>query len=574
MNPREVNLLPQPRSVETTGAIVTPSDEEPRVARDSNLPPEGYELRIGADGAITITAADDAGEFYGRATLAQLRSFGDVPVAVIRDWPDLAVRGVMIDCSRDKVPTLDTLHDLIERLASWKVNHIELYCEHTFAYSDHEEVWRDASPFTAQQIRELDAFCRARHVDLVPNQNCLGHMRRWLVHDRYRPLALAPPAGELAREPPTTIDPTNPGSLALIRELLAELLPNFTSRKVNVGLDEPWELPDGRFDDYLAWLRTLRGLPELDGREMLVWGDILAGRPERLAQIPDGVTTCEWGYEDWHPFDERAAAYAAADKPFWVAPGTSSWCSIVGRVTNMRGTCVAAARAAMAHGGSGFLNTDWGDLGHLQYLPISDPGLAFGAAVSWCLESNRELDLGAALSAHAYDDPTGELAAGLLALGDVHRAITPQVPNISALVAHGYWPQLQLGRGFTKGFDSRELDRVEEILTDANARINRSQPRRADGALLKDELHNGSALVGILTRDARARLLVGGTIGLVDLPARDALAASLRPVIAEHRRLWLARNRPGGLDDSAAWLEHLLSCYENGEADSNWGAWT
>ncbi len=574
MNPRDVNLLPQPRSIETTGALITPTDEEPRVARDSTLPPDGYELRIGANGAITIISADDAGEFYGRATLAQLRSFGDLPVVVIRDWPDLAVRGVMIDCSRDKVPTLDTLHDLIDRLASWKVNHVELYCEHTFAYSNHEEVWRDASPFTAQQIRDLDVFCRARHIDLVPNQNCLGHMRRWLRHDRYRPLALAPPEGELPREPPTTIDPANPGSLALIRELLAELLLNFTSGKVNVGLDEPWELPDGRFDDYIMWLRTLRDLPELDGREMLVWGDILAGRPERLAQIPDGVTTCEWGYEDWHPFDERAAAYAAADKPFWVAPGTSSWCSILGRVTNMRGTCISAAQAAIAHGGSGFLNTDWGDLGHLQYLPISDPGLAFGAAVSWCLESNRELDLGAALSAHAYDDPTGELAAGLLALGDVHRAITPQVPNISALVAHGFWPQLQLGRGFTKGFDSRELDSVEEILTDANARINRSQPRRADGALIKDELRNGSALVGILTRDARARLLVDGTLGQVDLPARDALAGGLAPVIAEHRRLWLARNRPGGLDDSLAWLEHLLSCYETGETPSNWGAWT
>ena len=573
MDPRNLNLLPQPRSVETTGAVITPSDQEPRIARDPSLAPEGYELRIGASGAITIAAADDAGEFYGRATLAQLRSFGDVPVCVIRDWPDLPVRGVMIDCSRDKVPTIDTLHDLIDRLASWKVNHLELYCEHTFAYAKHEEVWRSASPFTGQEIRELDTFCRARHVDLVPNQNCLGHMRRWLRHDRYRPLALAPPDGELPREPPTTIDPTNPGSLALIRELLAELLANFTSATVNVGLDEPWELPDERFDDYLAWLRTLRGLPELDGREMLVWGDILIKRPERLVEIPDGVTTCEWGYEDWHPFDERAAAYAAAGKPFWVAPGTSSWCSILGRVTNMRGTCASAAQAAIAHGGTGFLNTDWGDLGHLQYLPVSDPGLAYGAAVSWCLESNRELDLGAALSAHVYDDPTGEFAAGLLALGDVHRAITPQVPNMSALITHGYWPQLQLGRGFTKGFDSRELDHVEQILTDANARIDRSQPARSDARLLKDEVRNGSALVGILTRDARARLLVDGTIGLVDKQARDALAASLRPVIAEHRRLWLARNRPGGLDDSVAWLEHLLSCYENGETHSNWGTW-
>lgn len=569
-----MNLLPQPRSVETTGAIVTPSDDAPRVARDSTLPPQGYELRVGASGAVTITAADDAGEFYGRATLAQLRSFGDVAVGVIRDWPDIAVRGVMIDCSRDKVPTIHTLHALIDRLASWKVNQVQLYCEHTFAYREHPEVWRDASPFTADEIRELDVFCRARHVELVPNQNCLGHMRRWLQHPRYRELALAPPAGQPARPVPTTIDPTNPASLTLVKGLLAELLPNFTSRRVHVGLDEPWELPDERFDDYLAWLRTLRDLPELEGREMIVWGDILAKRPDQVAELPDGVTTAEWGYEDWHPFDERVSIYEAAGKPFWVAPGTSSWCTLVGRVTNMRGTCVSAAEAAIAHGGSGYLNTDWGDLGHLQYLPISDPGLAFGAAVSWCLETNRELDLGAALSAHCFDDPTGELARALLALGDVHRAVTPQAPNISALVAHGYWPQLQIGRGFTKGLRFEELDRVEEILTDARARIGRANPGRADGALVQDELRNGAALVGLLTRDARARMVGDGALASVPAPARDELASKLRPIIAEHRRLWLARNRSGGLDDSAAWLEHLLHCYETGDTPFDWGSWT
>jgi len=40
---------------------------------------------------------------------------------------------------------------------------------------------------------------------------------------------------------------------------------------------------------------------------------------------------------------------------------------------------------------------------------------------------------------------------------------------------------------------------------------------------------------------------------------RDGLAARLRPLIAEHRRLWLTRDRPGGLDESAAWLERVLA---------------
>ena len=51
------------------------------------------------------------------------------------------------------------------------------------------------------------------------------------------------------------------------------------------------------------------------------------------------------------------------------------------------------------------------------------------------------------------------------------------------------------------------------------------------------------------------------------------LAADLEPLIETHRRLWLARNRPGGLEDSVAWLEHLLDCYRSGTTDRAWGGW-
>ena len=85
--------------------------------------------------------------------------------------------------------------------------------------------------------------------------------------------------------------------------------------------------------------------------------------------------------------------------------------------------------------------------GHLQQLPISDPGFAYGAAVSWCLEANADVHLADALSAHAYADPTGAFAEAVLAIGDAHRALTPQIPNHSILVMHLYFPQIRVGRG-------------------------------------------------------------------------------------------------------------------------------
>jgi hypothetical protein len=569
-----VNLLPAPRDADMSGALVEP--RTPRIEHDASLPAEGYELTVSESGEITIRSADPAGEHYARQTLSQLERTGggSVPVGRIRDWPDLPVRAVMLDISRDKVPTMATLRETVDRLASWKVNQLQLYSEHTFAYREHSVVWRDASPMSADEIRELDAYCAERHIELVPNQNCLGHMERWLAHEPYAHLAMEPgPDNANPTRARTTIEPTHPQTLPLIRSLMQELLPNFAgTRYVQVGLDEPWEMSKDRIDDYLAWVRALRSMPEIDGREMLIWGDILAGNPDWIAALPDGVTVCEWGYDAGYPFDERAATFGKCDRDFWVAPGTSSWLTILGRVTNMRANCAEAVDAALAHGGRGLLNTDWGDQGHLQYLPVSDPGLAYGAAVGWCVDSNRGIDLAAALSAHCYDDDTGVLAAALVKLGDAYLRMTPQMMNVSTATLHLYWPQLTVGKWPLSGATAGDYEAVAAVVDEVGSTLHAQRSSRPDAALVVDELRNAIALVGLLARDGIARVSGDGTLPGIPATTRARLADDLRPIIDEHERLWLARNRPGGLSDSRAWLEQLLHCYETGTVELTWGS--
>src|SRR5262249_6108843 len=101
-------------------------------------PRQGYRLSVTSSGA-TIAGGDPAGVFYGACTLAQLADAGRIPCVEIEDHPDLLVRGVMLDISRDKVPTMATLRELVDRLASWKINQLQLYIEHTFAYPSHSE---------------------------------------------------------------------------------------------------------------------------------------------------------------------------------------------------------------------------------------------------------------------------------------------------------------------------------------------------------------------------------------------------------------------------------------------------
>ena len=546
------------------------ADRQPAVTRDEALPAQGYRLRISEDG-VTLDAADDAGEFYGHQTLTQLRRVtaeGTVPEGEIEDWPDLPVRAVMLDVSRDKVPELPTLFALIDRLAEWKVNQVQLYMEHTFAYPAHEVVWQDASPYTAGDIEKLDDYCRSRHVELVPNQNCLGHMERWLKHDRYRPLAIHPDGFEFfgRHRGPTTLDPSDPGSRLLVEGLLEELLAAFGSNKVHVGLDEPWELPAERFDEYVDWVGWLRRLPVMRDREMLMWGDVVISHPDRIDDLPADLTVCEWGYEAGHPFDQRARTYADVSRPFWLCPGTSSWLSLVGRWSNMRENIAGAANAAVGHGASGLLVTDWGDLGHLQYLPVSEPGLAFAAATSWCAEANTDIDLAAAVATHAFDDDTGEIGLALRELGDAHRRLAPQTFNSSTLVLHLYRPEARIGIKATDGLTVEQLDAARAEVESAATRVDRARSHRDDAETARAELTNAVALVTVLIDDARARLEGDLTLPGIPEPTRAGLAERMDAVVAEHRRLWLARNRPGGLADSAAWLERLRDAYRSAHA--------
>ncbi len=514
------------------------------------LPAQGYRLTI-IDGAATVEAADEAGRRYADITLAQLRAiYGALPTGVIEDWPAVAVRGVMLDVSRCRVPSLDTLKALFARFAEWRINHVELYLEHTFAYADHKIVWRDASAYTAEELRELDDAAHALGIELTGQQNCLGHMERWLKFKRYQPLAISPdgfvaPWGE--KRGPSTADPDNPATLALARDLFGQLLPNLRSRRAHVGLDEPWELSSERSGSWITYLKALRGAPELADHHLLVWDDVLVHNPELLADIPDRVTICDWGYEATQPFDERAAQLKTMGLPFWLCPGTSAWNTVAGRWTNAVTNIASACGAAVANGAEGVMVTDWGDQGHIQHHVISHPMFAWTAGCAWnpsacdAAELPRLFDLGEAL----------EL------LGDVHTLVKPQLFNQSILTVPLYRPQAKFGHGrMTSGITVSDLERCAAQIATA-----RRLALGAAESLERDEVLATADVMSLLVDDGLARVSADGTLDHASPEILATFAARTTAAAEEHRRIWSLRNRPGGLDESLANFERLLSGY-------------
>jgi hexosaminidase len=551
--------LPAPRKIERlNGSSQSPlaTHIDPHVSA-----PQGYRLSITPQ-ACRIIGHDAVGLFYGRQTLTQLRrQFPEsLPCLEIEDWPDFQARGVMLDISRDKVPTIKTLLELVDLLAEWKINQLQLYTEHTFAYAGHEDVWRDADSMTPQEIRQLDEYCRERFIELVPNQNSFGHMERWLKHVKYLPLAESPEGADtpwgFRWKGPFSLCPTDPKSLELLQDLYAQLLPNFASRLFNVGCDETFDIGQGRSKAacldrgvhrvYLEFLQKVRECVARHGRRMMFWGDIILKEPEFIRELPQDSIALDWGYEADHPFEVETRRFHQSGIEFYVCPGTSSWCSIAGRTDNMRANQIAAAEAGLKNGASGYLNTDWGDYGHLQYLPVSFAGFAAGAAMSWCVQSNRQVALERALDLHAF---AGAIGRGVCELGNVYKSIGKLIPNRSALFS--VLVPSSVHSDPMGGITREGLDAAKDAIESAMQKIRAAKMQRADAVLIHAEIANAAAMLQFACRKAR-RLLDPATENPRD-PNDELLQ-----IIDQHEICWSARNRPGGLADSVRRLAENL----------------
>lgn len=530
---------------------------------------EGYHLTVG-DERIGIVARDAAGLAHGFSTLTQLvRQYGKrLPQLHIEDHPDFAHRGVMLDISRDKVPTMATLFGLADMLAEWKVNQFQLYIEHTFAYDRHRAVWKDASPMTGEEILALDAYCAERHIELVPNQNSFGHMNRWLAKKPYNDFAEAPrgvtlPWGKLA---PFTLDPSDPRSLALVEELYAELLPHFTSRMFNVGCDETFDLGMGKSKAivekrgagrvYLDFMLKIHELCARHGRRMMFWGDIIMQHPELIAEIPRDVTALEWGYEADHAYEADTKAFRKAGLPYYVCPGTGSWNSLIGRTDNAMANIRSAATHGRKNGAAGLLNTDWGDNGHMQPLPVSYAGFLYGAAMSWSPDASAEMDLPRALSLHGFDDSSGVTGRVAYDLGNAYQINGARSRN-GTLPAQMYflpldndWPMHRVRPG---GFDE-----TSDALASLAGRLNPLRMRRPDAEQIVDEYQCAIEMadIGCAIGAAKFARTTGASATKLRPQYRRA-AKRLDAVLPEYERLWLERNRAGGLRDSSARVASL-----------------
>ena len=360
-------LLPMPASVETAagrfavaGAAISVSDEGGKEAgnrlrdlvtrsggpalsfsakgtirfrRDASVKgAEAYRLVVTPAGA-TVSAASDAGLYYGAETLWQLIASskdGSVPAVTIADEPAFGWRGVMLDSVRHFQPVA-YVEQLIDRMAMAKLNTLHWHL------SD-DQGWRieiDRYPrlteiggcrreagaagtdpatgkptrycgyYSKADIRTVVAYAAAHHVTIVPEIDMPGHATAMVA--AYPELASIP---NPPRSPsnqwgilPNLLNPDD-GTLTFVDNVLDEVMALFPGRYIHVGGDEAvkdqWKANPaiqaqikrlGLKDENAlqGWFMARLGdYLDKHGRRMIGWDEILEG------QVPGDATVMSW----------------------------------------------------------------------------------------------------------------------------------------------------------------------------------------------------------------------------------------------------------------------------------------
>lgn len=377
---------------------------------------ESYELCINQND-ILIKAAGPAGAFYAIQTLRQIFKNEKIPCLHIKDAPDFAYRGFYQDVTRGKVPTVETLKSLIDTMAYFKLNSLQLYVEHAFEFEEYRGIAEKTGYLTKEELLELGAYCRERFIDFVPSLSTFGHLYELLEQPQYWHLRVlkdyaAQPNFLWSRMLHHTIDPTNPESLQLIKSLIDQYAECFDSDWFNICCDETFDLHKFEEDGmdagklYVEFVNKIISHVHSKGKKVMMWGDIVLEHPETIGDFPEGTCFLNWDYNA-NSSEKKVAKFAESGKLQIVCPGTTSWSRFCETVAIEEPNISLMAEYGHRYGAYGVLNTNWGDLGNPASLELAMYGLVLGAEKSWTVATKADTAFYERVNALVYENENG-----------------------------------------------------------------------------------------------------------------------------------------------------------------------
>ena len=248
--------------------------------------------------------------------------------------------GVMLDMSRNGVMKVDALKKYVDYLSLFGYNMLELYTEDTYEVDGELYFGYLRGRYTKQEMKEIDAYCKSKGIELIPCIQTLAHLRTIFKWSEY--LSAHDTADILLIDEPRTYQ--------LIDNMFKTISECFSSRKIHIGMDEAHMVGLGRYLDKYGFtnrfellnkhLAKVIEIAKKYGFEPMMWSDMffrISNKGEYYGQginlpqelidkVPD-VSLVYWDY--YHEKKENYISMIKAHKKFnkdvWFAGGAWSW---------------------------------------------------------------------------------------------------------------------------------------------------------------------------------------------------------------------------------------------------------
>jgi hypothetical protein len=563
-----IDLLPVAQALKRNG-----------VEPPSTLNEEGYMIVVSADHVI-VAGNTVAGTFYGLQTLKQLvRGDGAsafIPAVKVIDWPTMRWRGVSDDISRGPVPTVDYIKRQIRTEAYLKMNMHSFYMEHTFASESHPLIGPEGGSLTPAEIKELVAYARNYHIELVPEQQTFGHLHKALRLEKYAELAETPNGDVLS--------PQQEGSYKLIADWYKELNALFPGQFFHIGEDETFELGEGQSKAetqakgvgavYFEHLNRVRDLLKPYNRRLMFWGDIALHHPDLIGNIPKDMIVMNWQYGARDDFWSSIKPFQDAGLQQFVCPGAQTWNQIFPNTDAAVKNIVNFVRDGQKAGAIGMMNTTWDDDGETLFEMSWYP-MALGAAASW-----QE----GALDVDKFDRNFDWLF--FRAEGNEFVKATRSLGSVNGMLTAGTTDELFWRDPFTTQFQNqarslkdkivamrKQVEDAQESIIKNEKRAHRNQStleamkfaaqrfdhlgRRYEVMLkFSDQYWDAYLNLGDRVKARKLRYYTGAIYNNL-----REMAEELSILKEGYRRQWLAENRPYWLDSVLARYDQMTSIW-------------
>ena len=237
-------------------------------ALDNATAKEAYLLAV-EEKQIKINASNGHGIFNGVQTLLQLSNQQkQTAICSIVDEPAFSIRGYMFDVGRN-YQSIPLIKQQLDVMAMYKLNAYHMHLTEDIAWRIESKIFpklNDSSLmirnkgkfYTYQELRELVEYCRARHIEFIPEIDMPGH--------------------SAAFKRATGFDMQSPEGKAILKQVLQEFMAEVDVPYFHLGGDEV-VYKDKNF------LKDIADLMLAKGKKLIAWdpgGTVPAGTIHQL----------------------------------------------------------------------------------------------------------------------------------------------------------------------------------------------------------------------------------------------------------------------------------------------------